>query len=268
MKEKVYLKVYENKNMVELTNIKNMEELTYKPTTPERERNDIQTFSKHSQRRMKKYLNSLRVDTNTKMITLTQPPLNHTREAYNKTMDVFFKRMVYYYEKSLFVWKFELQKNGSPHIHVLMFNKTNFNNKEWDDLLSKTKKAWFQSLKANINMTYSEEQKFKKAGVRVETARNKDVYNYIVKYISKEECYKALNGINIGRYWGTRNKKVESLYLQDTEQFTIDKNYAVELLSYIDDEKKYYVVNTHGKFTFYNPDNIISEYIDEFRIFL
>lgn len=84
-----HLRIYENLKMIEILNSVNLK-LEAPPEPPERKQNDIKTFSKQSQQRLTKLVNSINIPESAQFITLTNVPIfdyeNHKALFKNKTI--------------------------------------------------------------------------------------------------------------------------------------------------------------------------------------
>jgi len=127
------------------------------------------------------------------LTTLTYP-LSYVpdRKIWKRDLQVFIQRLVRAYGDSLdgLIWKFEFQKRGAPHFHILMGFR------EPREL--KTFRAWVST--AWYEVVGSRDEKHLKAGTNVRGLYGPvdRLMHYMAKYMGKREQAT----VETGRVWG------------------------------------------------------------------
>lgn len=120
------------------------------------------------------------------------------REA-KRHLDSFLKRIARRYEKVSAFWRFDFQKRGAPHFHLLLFGLP--------FLAKETVKTWWGEIIGRDYWDYSRnivEPPF----TRIEFVRShKQASSYVSKYVAKREG----SGFNIGSYLTVEGKFIHPL---------------------------------------------------------
>jgi len=162
-------------------------------------RGKITGFSPESQRRLRQYLAKI-PDSEMmrgRLITLTWPsdfPAPEDTEAFKRPLDSFRKSLAR--RGGSGVWVLEFQKRGAPHYHLIIFGLNHIPINQLRELVAK---RWYE-------IVGSGDPKHLKAGTAVEYPKSSGkARGYLAKYCSKGD--QALEGVEVGRYWGKISKK-------------------------------------------------------------
>ena len=163
----------------------------------------ITGFSRWSRRNMINLVHSIdqsRVS-ETIFLTMTAPAGVLNWQNIEKFRRLWFKKLIRRWGKTgwFAVWKKELHKNGSTHLHVLMFCLSKVADlsemRQWND------EAWASTVATDEEMKL----KMMRVACRVELMRSwNGVNSYCAKYLAetKDQDFQALTG----RIWGVENR--------------------------------------------------------------
>jgi hypothetical protein len=177
-------------------------------TPPEPTVGYIQTFSKHSRRRMLNVLSRINYKSYKKVYFLTLTYHNLMPDnfvVFKNHLKLFVKSMNSNSNKFDYIWRAENQKRGAPHLHFLLLYKIHPDTWNEKILLEKFRDKWL-SLTKDLNVSSHE------FGVKIEEATDKHrIQNYLAKYIAKEDETDSL--FYLGRRWGTsRTLRIDILH--------------------------------------------------------
>ena len=201
------------------------------PPTPQGEEQKIRGFSDKSRRRLRKELHSIRRDAEGVFLTLTYQHTKPTPQKCKRQFDAFWKRLRRWLDEPgvgriSCVWKLEPQKDGTPHIHAIVYGI---------DFIpaQKVSRLWHQ-------VTDEQDWRHRKSGVDVERAVNEDgkLQSYLAKYMA--ECYDEWptpNGCPFtGRWWGVRGRDHAPRASWDEAAVYLDQHEAQFLIRELLDE--------------------------------
>ena len=118
-----------------------------------------------------------------KFVTLTYPENYPDPKLAKKHLQILFKRLKRKFPKSSAVWKYEPQKSGAPHFHIMLYNLPYLAKEELSAM-------WLEII-GDEYADYS--QGYKRAPfTRIETIRShKGCASYVSKYIAKNDDSKG-----------------------------------------------------------------------------
>ena len=199
--------------------------------TPQGEAQKITGFSDKSRRRLRKMLHSIRRDAEGVFLTLTYQHTKPSPQECKRQFDAFWKRLRRWLDdpdvgRISCVWKLEPQKDGTPHIHMIVYGV---------DFIpaQKVSRLWHQ-------VTEEQDWRHRKSGVDVERAVNEDgkLQAYLAKYMA--ECYDRWptpNGAPFtGRWWGARGRDYLPRASWDEAPIYLDEHEAKALIRLLLDE--------------------------------
>lgn len=170
---------------------------------PERKKGDIEFFSKHSRTRLIKYFSQIQLSNYHKInfCTLTwhndYPKDNF---ALKKFLDKFLKRLNYHYPNMDWIWRFEMQLRGAPHLHFIFLQKKEMKGTSYEKTRRNIRKIFYSLKECTCNhcLNYGFDY------IELETVTK--CFAYISKYVAKEneEC----NVKYSGRRWGSKTSIV------------------------------------------------------------
>lgn len=205
---------------------------------PERQDNDIKDFSKKSRQRLFQFFNKIHYSSYGIPIFLSLT-WHYDSPDNKKSIKGFLRAYVKRLKRCLidfdYIWKFEYQKRGVPHFHMILFPKNKNDSFNVDLIKPEIKKHWMELKQCKCNFC-------KEYSVHVVKCESlKMSLSYIAKEIAKvQDTYQDHD---LGRIWGAsqnfRLTKLDELKitLNEFEQFI---NLAIDLL-----DKK--ISETHKK---------------------
>lgn len=118
---------------------------THTPTPPERESDDIQSFSRDSRRRLIKKI--LRLErsrlSDGSFLTLTyHEDWTLDREDLQQDLGAFLQAMRRQYPDSVYIWRIEFQKRGAPHFHLMIWRAGGREGHDLQELAAWVKETW------------------------------------------------------------------------------------------------------------------------------
>jgi hypothetical protein len=155
-------------------------------------RSECRTWSKKSRRRLMFVAQNTDV-TFRSMVTLTYPAeFPRDGKVVKKHLHLMLKWLQYHLDAPNYLWFFEWQGRGAPHVHILLESALR-GVLSVDDVSA----AWYR-----ICGTGDEKHLF--AGTRCESLRKQDgAIRYALKYASKMRQKRVPDGfVNVGRMWG------------------------------------------------------------------
>jgi hypothetical protein len=202
-------------------------------TPPERENDDIVSFSKNSRSRLIKMFSEVSLSAYSKIywVTLT---FHHDHpedpSKLKRILDNYIKRLTRFDSELHYIWRLEWQKRGAPHFHFIILIKKNREHFREGWLLDAVKRNWLEVKKCSCKHC----RQYAVKSEELCTYR-KAVY-YVSKYVGKVDESK-IDGA-IGRRWGvsrnllrTHNEEVsipfyKFIYLKKLlrDHFRSDKN--------------------------------------------
>jgi len=197
-------------------------------TPPERIENDIKSFSQKSRRHLFDIFNKINYSSYGVPLFLSltwhydSPTTRHSIKLFLK---LFRQRLEKIFPPFHYVWKFEYQKRGTPHFHIMLLPLTHSDIFYSDEKEKEIKKHWneLKVCKCIHCKTYSAHV------VKVST------YQMALSYIAKEIAKVEENYLehDLGRIWGTSQKlnceKKESLKIT-LDEYELFINRAVKLI--------------------------------------
>jgi hypothetical protein len=185
MPPKIAVSVYRHDVKVKLNFAK------FRPPEPG-ERENCRAWSKRSRKRLMFVAMNTDIEFRT-MVTLTYPQaFPKDGKVVKKHLDLMLKWIKYHALQTNYLWFFEWQQRGAPHVHILL-ERSLRGLVAVDDISS----AWYR-------ICDSGDEKHLLAGTKTERLRKKNgAIRYALKYASKMRQKKVpADFINVGRMWG------------------------------------------------------------------
>lgn len=190
---------------------------------PEREENDIKEFSAKSRQRLFQKFNKINYSSYgiPLFLSLTwHHDFNYDRKGIKLFLRNYLKRLIRLLPPFDYIWKFEYQKRGTPHFHIVIFPHDKKNNFDTDFIKSEIKKHWLELKQCKCNHC----KEYAVKTIKLETLK------MALSYISKEIAKVSQNYCDhdLGRIWGSSNKlrcnKVDELNITLNEfELFLDK---------------------------------------------
>lgn len=208
---------------------------------PEREKQDIQYFSRHSRKRFLNLLAQINLREYKTILFVTTTFHNQLPKDYKELkncLSKFLKRLKRIDNNLSYIWRLEFQKRGAPHFHFFLLLRKNMIKANRTNLIMKIKTHWNDLLKDRSALTW-------KHSVDIQNTDNKkNVFSYISKYTCKEDEIK--NEKYSGRRWGysaninlepIETFQPETIFLKTLKkiiwkQFFKNKNMSSEFVNY------------------------------------
>lgn len=159
-------------------------------------RGHVETFSKHSRRRLLRLLSHIRKDADLPLfVTLTYPAQFPTARESKQHLDAFLHRLRRAHPQASALWRLESQKRGAPHYHLMVWGVPY--------LPYKNVALWWYEIVG------SGDENHLLAGTQVKKVRSwRGVWSYASKYLAKPsgEMQDTETWHKPGRYWGIHNR--------------------------------------------------------------
>jgi len=201
-----------------------------KSIPPIRFQGDIKTFSQQSRKRMLDKMNQVRLTEYGLPFFLSLTwhyDYESTKHSIKKFLDNFLKRLKRQLPPFHFVWKFEYQKRGAPHFHILIFplsQKTFLTELELKEIVLKNWLA-LKQCKCKSCQTYSTD---------VRACLNYDMLlSYVSKELGKIQDHYLEN--DMGRFWGNSRELKTKPYGICEIDFEKMKLVIIEAIKIIDE---------------------------------
>lgn len=189
-------------------------------------RGNISTFSSEARVRMMYTISKVRRDLLPSFVTLTYPK-EYSEDArdWKHNLKLITKTILRKFPSASGIWKLEPQRRGAPHYHLLVWGVPLCELRglipyAWNDLVAPSNVEhlrWHLGKIGNGNVHCVQE-------VRTQ----KQMYMYVVKYISKA----AIEGWQyVGKWWGIFGRK--NLPLGDEVIFEINEKNADDIIRYM-----------------------------------
>ena len=183
---------------------------------PERIENDIKTFSSKSRQRLFQKFNKINYSSYGIPIFLSLT--FHFDDPDNKkSLKTFLRNYLKRLFRSLppfdYIWKFEYQKRGTPHYHMILFPHSKTYDFDLEEIKNICVKHWLELKACKCKSC----QQYSANVIKLETLKKS--LSYIAKEIAKvQDRYEAHD---LGRIWGTsRNLRMEK---KETLEISVDE---------------------------------------------